>query len=61
MEQQIILVIGGEGKGLGRLVKEKCDILVKIPMFGQITSLNASVACGILAFDIVRQRLLANK
>lgn len=57
----IVLVIGGEGKGLGRLVKEKCDILVKIPMFGQITSLNASVACGILAFDIVRQRLLANK
>lgn len=57
----IVLVIGGEGKGLGRLVKEKCDILVKIPMFGQITSLNASVACGILAFDIVRQRLSANK
>lgn len=57
----VVLVIGGEGKGLGRLVKEKCDILVKIPMAGQISSLNASVACGILAFDIVRQRLLAAK
>ena len=54
----IVLVIGSEGQGLGRLVKEKCDVLVKIPMLGQLTSLNASVACGILTFEIVRQRLL---
>lgn len=54
----IVLVIGSEGTGMGRLVKEKCDILVKIPMFGQINSLNASVACGILTFEIVRQRVL---
>lgn len=57
LQGPIVLVIGSEGEGLGRLVKDKCDILVKIPMFGQITSLNASVACGILTFDIVRQRL----
>ena len=54
----VVLVIGSEGQGMGRLVKEKCDILVKIPMLGEITSLNASVACGILSFEIVRQRLL---
>lgn len=58
MQGPIVLVIGSEAEGLGRLVKDKCDILVKIPMFGQITSLNASVACGILAFDIVRQRIV---
>lgn len=54
----IVLVIGSEGEGLGRLVKEKCDIMVKIPMAGQISSLNASVACGVLTFEIVRQRIL---
>lgn len=58
LQGPVVLVVGSEGTGLGRLVKEKCDILVKIPMFGQINSLNASVACGILAFDIVRQRIL---
>lgn len=58
LQGPIVLVVGSEGEGLGRLVKEKCDILVKIPMFGQITSLNASVACGVLAFDIVRQRIV---
>lgn len=52
----IALVIGSEGKGLGRLVKEKCDFLVSIPIKGRIDSLNASVAAGILMYEIVRQR-----
>lgn len=50
------LVIGNEGDGVGRLVKEKCDFIAKIPMKGDIDSLNASVAAGVLAFEIVRQR-----
>ena len=51
------LVIGSEGEGVGRLVKEKCDLTASIPMKGEIDSLNASVAAGILAYEIVRQRL----
>ena len=51
------LVIGSEGEGVGRLVKEKCDFTAKIPMFGNIDSLNASVAMGVLAYEIVRQRV----
>lgn len=51
------LVIGNEGDGVGRLVKEKCDMVATIPMKGDIDSLNASVAAGVLAFEIVRQRL----
>lgn len=51
------LVIGSEGEGVGRLVKEKCDFVAKIPMFGNVDSLNASVATGVLAYEIVRQRL----
>lgn len=51
------LVIGSEGEGVSRLVKENCDFTVSIPMKGQITSLNASVACGVLAYEVVRQRL----
>jgi 23S rRNA (guanosine2251-2'-O)-methyltransferase len=51
------LVIGSEGEGVGRLVKEKCDLIASIPMKGQIDSLNASVAAGVLAYEIVRQRL----
>ena len=50
------LVIGNEGEGVGRLVKEKCDYIACIPMKGNIDSLNASVAAGILAYEIVRQR-----
>lgn len=49
------LVIGSEGKGISRLVKEKCDFLLKIPMFGQISSLNASNAASILIYEVVRQ------
>ena len=52
------LVIGNEGSGVGRLVKEKCDMIASIPMKGDIDSLNASVAAGVLAFEIVRQRSL---
>ena len=51
------LVIGNEGEGVSRLVKEKCDFSAAIPMKGDIDSLNASVAAGVLAFEIVRQRL----
>ncbi|SHO47198.1 23S rRNA (guanosine(2251)-2'-O)-methyltransferase RlmB [Anaerocolumna xylanovorans] len=51
------LVIGSEGEGVGRLIKEKCDYMAKIPMFGNIDSLNASVAMGVLSYEIVRQRL----
>ncbi len=51
------LVIGNEGSGVSRLVKEKCDMIASIPMKGDIDSLNASVACGVLAFEVVRQRL----
>lgn len=51
------LVVGNEGNGVSRLVKEKCDFHTCIPMRGDIDSLNASVACGILAFEIVRQRM----
>lgn len=51
------LVIGSEGEGVGRLVKEKCDYVAKIPMFGEIDSLNASVAMGVLSYEIVRQRM----
>lgn len=52
----IAVVIGNENKGMGRLIKEKCDFLIKLPMFGQINSLNASVAAGAIMYEIVRQR-----
>lgn len=52
------LVIGSEGEGVGRLVKEKCDMVASIPMKGDIDSLNASVAAGVLAYEIVRQRMI---
>jgi 23S rRNA (guanosine2251-2'-O)-methyltransferase len=52
----IALVIGNENRGLGRLIREKCDFLVKLPMLGRIQSLNASVAAGVLLYEIVRQR-----
>ena len=51
------LVIGSEGEGVSRLVKEKCDFVAKIPMYGNVDSLNASVAMGVLAYEIVRQRV----
>ena len=56
LKGSIGLVIGSEGEGVSRLVKEKCDYRVSIPMKGQLDSLNASVAAGVLAYEIVRQR-----
>jgi 23S rRNA (guanosine2251-2'-O)-methyltransferase len=52
----IAVVIGAEGKGLSRLVKEHCDFLVQLPMLGKLQSLNASVAAGVLLYEVVRQR-----
>ena len=57
LKGSIGLVIGAEGNGVSRLVREKCDMTAQIPMRGDIDSLNASVAAGILAYEIVRQRL----
>lgn len=56
MKGAIALVIGAEGEGVGRLVKEKCDFTVSIPMKGEIQSLNASVAAALLMYEVVRQR-----
>ena len=50
-------MIGNEGDGVSKLVREKCDFIASIPMKGDIDSLNASVAAGVLAFEIVRQRM----
>lgn len=54
---KICLVIGGEDSGVKRLTKEKCDGIISIPMFGKVNSLNASVACGIAVYEVVRQRV----
>lgn len=56
MKMPIAIVIGSEGFGISRLIKENCDFLVKIPMNGKITSLNASVSAGIIMYEILRQR-----
>lgn len=55
LDGPIALVIGNEGKGISRIVKEKCDVLVKIPMVGKISSLNASASAAILIYEVVRQ------
>lgn len=55
------VVIGNEGDGVSRLVKENCDFVASVPMFGDIDSLNASVAMGVLSYEIVRQRLAKQK
>jgi 23S rRNA (guanosine2251-2'-O)-methyltransferase len=52
-----VVVVGAEGRGLTRLVKENCDVLVSIPMSGGVSSLNASVAGAILVYEVVRQRM----
>jgi len=54
----IAIVIGSEGEGIGKLVKESCDFIVKLPMMGRISSLNASVAGGIIMYEAVRQRIM---
>ena len=56
LDGPLALVVGGEGKGLGRLVKERCDILVRFPMHGRVNSLNASVAAALFAYEVLRQR-----
>ena len=56
LTEPIVLVIGSEGRGMSRLVKETCDVLVQIPMFGHVNSLNASVAAALLIYEAVRQR-----
>lgn len=58
LEGPIALVIGSEGFGISRLVKENCDVMLSLPMKGKINSLNASVAAGILMFEISRQRII---
>ena len=54
----LCLVLGGEGAGIRRLVKQKCDYLVHLPMLGRIESLNVSVAAGVLLYEVLRQRSL---
>ena len=56
MKGSLGIVIGNEGEGISRLVREKCDFIAEIPMWGKIDSLNASVACGILVYEILRRR-----
>lgn len=57
----VVIVVGSEGEGMGRLTKEACDFIVKIPMRGKITSLNASVACSLLLYEVLKQRELKAK
>ena len=57
LDRPVVLVIGAEGKGLGRLVRDNCDMLVRIPMQGGVNSLNASAAGAILLYEVVRQRM----
>ncbi|QOR34557.1 23S rRNA (guanosine(2251)-2'-O)-methyltransferase RlmB [Clostridium sp. 'deep sea'] len=56
LKMPIVMLIGSEGKGLGKPIKDKCDFLVKLPMKGHVSSLNASVAAGICMFEVVRQQ-----
>lgn len=55
-DMNVVLIIGSEGKGMSRLVREECDFIVKLPMFGKVSSLNASVAAGILIYNILQKR-----
>ena len=61
MTGPIGMVVGAEGEGVSRLVKENCDIVASIPMRGEINSLNASVAAAVLAYEIERQRDLSSR
>ena len=57
MTGAVALVVGSEGHGISRLVREQCDCILSLPMCGNINSLNASVACGIIVYEVTRQRL----
>jgi len=56
-----VLIVGGEGGGIRKLVRENCDLLVKVPMRGQISSLNASVAAGLIIYEVIRQQSTKDK
>ena len=56
MKGPLALVIGSEGSGMGRLTKQQCDFILSIPMDGQVSSLNASVAAGVVLYEIFEQR-----
>ena len=58
--RDICIVVGGEGRGLAPLVKKQCDLLVRIPHHGAITSLNVSVAAGVILYEVVRQSMSKN-
>ena len=58
--QPTVIVVGAEGSGLRRLVRQRCDWLVSIPMHGEVSSLNVSVAAGVVAYEALRQRLSMN-
>jgi 23S rRNA (guanosine2251-2'-O)-methyltransferase len=53
---KIALVIGNEGSGISRMIRNSCDFIAKIPMYGKVNSLNASVACGIMIYEVIRQK-----
>jgi len=57
----VVLVLGGEHRGLRRLVREHCDVVVRLPMLGKVTSLNVSVAAGVVLYEVVRQRSAAGR
>lgn len=57
----VAIVVGSEGRGISKLTKEKCDVLTKIPMVGRIPSLNASVAGGIMMYEVLKQNIVRNK
>ena len=56
LKGRTVIVVGGEDTGVNRLTKEKCDVVITIPMKGKVNSLNASVACGVAVFEALRQR-----
>ena len=60
LDGAVALVVGGEGEGVGRLIKQKSDYIVKIPMYGKIPSLNSSVAAGVIMYEIIRRRNLTD-
>jgi len=61
LDGPLAVVVGGEDKGISRLVREKCDMLVRLPMAGRVASLNASVAAALVLFEVLRQRNKSNK